>query len=103
MKEEKNKKILYVIVSILAIVILNSLATYFIFMQIEYSKVGWKENYELLNKLQLQQIQQLVEYYKANPQMMDMGNNMGAEETPAIDFNSESSASGTETASGVSK
>jgi hypothetical protein len=56
-----------------------------------------------LNKLQLQQIQQLVEYYKANPQMMDMGNNMGAEETPAIDFNSESSASGTETASGVSK
>jgi hypothetical protein len=40
MKEEKNKKILYVIVSILAIVILNSLATYFIFMQIEYSKVG---------------------------------------------------------------
>jgi hypothetical protein len=69
---DKNKdKILVISSAILILVVLNFFATYFIFMQIEYSKVGGKDNYDLLNKLQIQQIKQLVEYYKANPQMMD--------------------------------
>gem|GEM_PF-1343926 len=71
MDKNKDKKHLIVSCIILGLVVLNFFSTYFIFMQIEYSKVGGKDNYELLNKLQLQQIQQLVEYYKANPQMID--------------------------------
>ncbi len=48
-------------------VILNAFWTYFILMQVEYKKVWGKENYEILQKMQLQQIQQFVDQYKKNP------------------------------------
>ncbi len=103
---DKNKdKILVISSAILILVVLNFFATYFIFMQIEYSKVGGKDNYDLLNKLQIQQIKQLVEYYKANPQMMDQqatgqpegsqawGN--GQENITPVDFSSTGSTTST--------
>lgn len=48
-------------------VILNTFWTYFVLMQVEYKKVWGKNNYEILQKMQLQQIQQFVEQYKKNP------------------------------------
>jgi hypothetical protein len=38
-------------------------------MNVEYKKVGGKENYDILQKMQLQQIQGFVEQYKKNPDM----------------------------------
>lgn len=35
------------------------------YLAIEYEKSGWKENYELLNKIQLEQIKPYLEQYKA--------------------------------------
>lgn len=71
MDEQKMKKIviLHSILSILTLlfVIGNFFATYFIIMKIEYSKVWGKDNYEILNKLQMDQIKQVIDYYKQNP------------------------------------
>jgi hypothetical protein len=39
-------------------------------MKIEYAKVGGKENYEVLTKMQLEQVKQVVAYAKANPDAM---------------------------------
>ena len=104
MEKLKEKKLLVISCVTLVLVVLNFFATYFIFMQIEYSKVGGKDNYDLLNKLQIQQIKQLVEYYKANPQMMNQaasGQTGGSQESvPAIDFSSTWSDADT---SGASK
>lgn len=65
----KKIAILHTILSIVTLlfVIWNFFATYFIIMKIEYSKVGGKENYEILNKLQMDQIKQVIDYYKQNP------------------------------------
>lgn len=69
--EGKIKKliILHSVLSVLTLlfVIGNTFATYFVIMKIEYSKVWGKDNYEILNKLQMDQIKQVIEYYKQNP------------------------------------
>jgi len=66
------KNILTVSIITLVLVVLNYFVTYFVIMQIEYNKVGGKENYDILYKLQIEQIESLVGYYKENPDLMDM-------------------------------
>jgi len=72
MEKKMYKNILTVSIITLVLVVLNYFVTYFVIMQIEYNKVGGKENYDILYKLQIEQIESLVSYYKENPDLMDM-------------------------------
>jgi protein-disulfide isomerase len=49
----------------------------------EYDKVGGKENYELLNKIQLEQIKPFLEQYKAKNGGAKATDTAGAKDTPA--------------------
>jgi protein-disulfide isomerase len=38
---------------------------------LQYKQMGGKENYEIMHTIQMKQIEQMVEYYKANPGALD--------------------------------
>lgn len=69
---EKTTPKLYLIICITVLIVIAQLmAIYFItdflIKDNEYSKVWGKENFEIIQKLQMVQIQQAVDYYKKNP------------------------------------
>lgn len=66
MSEKMNQSKRFGIIALIVIisVVLNAIGTYLIVMNVEYSKVGGKANYDVLNKMQLQQVQSFIEQYK---------------------------------------
>lgn len=66
MSEKMNQSKRFGIIALIVIisVVLNAIGTYLIVMNVEYSKVGGKANYDILNKMQLQQVQSFIEQYK---------------------------------------
>jgi protein-disulfide isomerase len=61
-------------------------------MKMEYTKVGGKENYDIVQKMQLSQIKDFVKQYKENPEMQkqidgaskDTEKNTPAKETSSV-------------------
>ncbi len=76
-KKQQSNLFVLMVAGLIASILLNAIGTYLVIMNIEYKKVGGKENYDILQKMQLQQIQGFVEQYKKNP---DMGNQNGEQQ-----------------------
>lgn len=52
---------------IIVLLMANFLMTQYLIKTNEYEKVGGKENFEIIQKIQMVQIEQAVDYYKKNP------------------------------------
>ncbi len=84
--ERKKESSVHMTISIitLILVLFGYFVNYYTYIMLQYKQVWGRENYEIVNKVQMQQIKQMVDYYKANPDAFGKeGGETGATDTAA--------------------